>query len=41
MSEEELEGKIVTGVLMNRELPEYCEEYDKLIERVQAKVSAS
>lgn len=40
MSEEELEGKIVTGVLIDRELPEYCEEYDKLIERVQAKAAA-
>jgi 2-oxoglutarate ferredoxin oxidoreductase subunit beta len=41
MSEEELEGKIVTGVLVDRDMPEYCEEYQKLIERVQAKAKAT
>jgi 2-oxoglutarate ferredoxin oxidoreductase subunit beta len=41
LSEEELEGKIVTGVLIDRELPEFCEEYQKLVERVQAPAAAS
>lgn len=35
MTEEELAGKIVVGVLRDRELPEYSEEYEKLIERVK------
>ncbi|MFO7768137.1 MAG: 2-oxoacid:ferredoxin oxidoreductase subunit beta [bacterium] len=34
MSEEELEGKIVTGVLHNRPRPEYSERYQDLTERV-------
>jgi len=36
MTEEELNGKIVTGILVDREKPEYTEQYLKLIERVQA-----
>jgi 2-oxoglutarate ferredoxin oxidoreductase subunit beta len=36
MTEEELEGKIVTGILVDRDKPEYTAEYLKLIERVQA-----
>ena len=36
LSDEELEGKIVTGVLVDRTKPEYTAEYQKLIERVQA-----
>jgi len=36
MSEDELNGKIVTGILVDREKPEYTEQYLKLIERVQA-----
>ena len=35
MTEEELEGKIVTGILVDRDIPEYTEEYQKLIDRVQ------
>ena len=31
----ELEGKIITGVLMERELPEFCEQYDTIIEEAQ------
>jgi 2-oxoglutarate ferredoxin oxidoreductase subunit beta len=37
MSEKELKGKVVTGVLMEKERPEYVEEYEKLIERVREK----
>lgn len=40
MEPEELEDKIVTGVLIDRELPEYCDEYLKLIERVQEQAKA-
>jgi len=36
MTEEELEGKIVTGIFVNRDKPEYTAQYQKLIERVQA-----
>ncbi len=36
MSPEELEGRIVTGILLEKELPEYCEQYDKIIAKVQA-----
>jgi 2-oxoglutarate ferredoxin oxidoreductase subunit beta len=32
---EKLQDKIVTGVLWDVDAPEYCEEYDKLIARVQ------
>lgn len=35
MSEEELEGKIVTGILVDRDIPEYTAEYQKLIDQVQ------
>ena len=31
MAPEELEGKIVTGVLTDIEKPEFTEQYDKLI----------
>lgn len=37
MSQEELEGKILTGVFVDVEKPEYCEEYEKLIQREQKK----
>lgn len=37
MSGEELKNKTVIGVLVDRELPEYLDEYKKLIERVQKK----
>ena len=36
MSPEELEGKLITGVLADVEKPEYCELYDQLIERSRA-----
>jgi len=36
MSPEELQGKIVIGVLMERELPIYQEEYEKIIERAKS-----
>ncbi len=36
MSPEELRGKIVIGVLMERELPIYQEEYEKIIERARS-----
>lgn len=35
MSEEELKGKIVTGVFMDRNRPEYSAEYDKVRQRAQ------
>jgi 2-oxoglutarate ferredoxin oxidoreductase subunit beta len=35
MDPEELEDKIVTGVLVDKDLPEYTEEYQKLIDRVK------
>jgi 2-oxoglutarate ferredoxin oxidoreductase subunit beta len=38
-SEEELAGKIVRGVLVDRELPEYIELYQQIIERAQAEAS--
>ena len=37
MSPEELDGKIVTGVFVNRKEAEFCEDYDKLIERAMKK----
>lgn len=40
MSPEELKGKFITGeIYRNTELPEYTDEYAKLIERVQAKMA--
>ena len=33
LSEEELSKKIITGVLVNKEKPEYCEIYKKIIEK--------
>jgi len=35
MSPEELRGKTVLGVLADLDKPEYCEEYEKLMERAQ------
>ncbi|NUO79849.1 2-oxoacid:ferredoxin oxidoreductase subunit beta [candidate division KSB1 bacterium] len=40
LSPEQLKGKIITGVLTDRELPEYVEEYEKLVDRLRAKESA-
>jgi 2-oxoglutarate ferredoxin oxidoreductase subunit beta len=37
MSPEELAEKIITGIFVNEQRPEYCEEYEKLIERAQKK----
>jgi 2-oxoglutarate ferredoxin oxidoreductase subunit beta len=36
MTEEELTGKIVRGVLANRDIPEYTQLYDQVIARAQA-----
>jgi hypothetical protein len=36
MSEDELEGKIVRGLLHEADLPEYTELYDQVIARIQA-----
>ncbi len=35
MTPEQLEGKILTGVLHKEDRPEYCEQYAKVIERAQ------
>jgi 2-oxoglutarate ferredoxin oxidoreductase subunit beta len=35
LAPETLQGKIVTGVLLDRDRPEYIEEYEKLIERTR------
>ncbi|MPN63861.1 hypothetical protein SDC9_211628 [bioreactor metagenome] len=37
MSPEELVGKIVTGEFVNKDVPEYTEQYLSLIERVRGK----
>lgn len=37
MKPEELEDKIVTGVFVNKDIPEFCQEYDLLIERARKK----
>ena len=37
LSEEELKGKFLTGVFVDEEKPEYCEEYARLVSRVQEK----
>jgi 2-oxoglutarate ferredoxin oxidoreductase subunit beta len=37
MTEKELEGKIITGILVNKDLPVYDEEYKKLRERAKGK----
>jgi 2-oxoglutarate ferredoxin oxidoreductase subunit beta len=37
LSPEELEKKFLTGVFVDEERPEYSEEYDRLIEKVQGK----
>lgn len=33
---EKVEGKIIRGILRRDERPEYCDEYAKLVKRVQA-----
>jgi 2-oxoglutarate ferredoxin oxidoreductase subunit beta len=35
MSEEELQGKLVTGILVDRDRPEYTERYRELVERLK------
>jgi len=35
MTAEQLEGKVLTGVLYKEDKPEYCEMYQKVIERAQ------
>ena len=35
MGAEELKGKTVLGVLADIDKPEYCDEYEKLMERAQ------
>jgi len=35
MSPEKLEGKFLTGVLWDVDLPEFCDEYQKLVDRLQ------
>jgi len=35
MTQQELQGKIITGVLIDRELPEYIQTYDKVIAQAQ------
>jgi len=35
MTPEQLQGKVLTGVLYKEEKPEYCEQYAKVIERAQ------
>ena len=37
MTAEQLQGKVLTGVLHKEDKPEYCEEYAKVIARAQAK----
>ena len=37
MSPDELKDKIVTGIFLEKERPEFCEEYDKLMQRAQKK----
>jgi 2-oxoglutarate ferredoxin oxidoreductase subunit beta len=37
MTPEQLQGKVLTGILYDVDKPEYCEEYAKVIARAQAK----
>ncbi len=37
LSEEEVKDKFLTGVFVDEERPEYCEEYERLVSRVQGK----
>ncbi len=39
MTAEQLEGKVLTGVLYKEDKPEYCEQYQKVIERAQGAAS--
>jgi len=40
MSDEEKQGKIIRGVFVDRDIPEYTQLYDQIIERAQAEVSS-
>jgi 2-oxoglutarate ferredoxin oxidoreductase subunit beta len=35
MTPEQLEGKILTGILHQEDRPEYCEQYEQVIARAQ------
>jgi len=37
MSPQELEGKLLRGIIYKSDRPEYLDEYNKLVERVQKK----
>jgi 2-oxoglutarate ferredoxin oxidoreductase subunit beta len=37
MKPEEVDEKIVTGIFVNKDIPEFIEEYDLLIKRAQKK----
>lgn len=37
LSEEDIKGKFLTGIFVDEEKPEYCEEYERLVSRVQEK----
>jgi len=37
LSIEELEGKLVRGVLVEKEVPEFTDEYDKIIAQAQGR----
>ncbi|MFO7735581.1 MAG: 2-oxoacid:ferredoxin oxidoreductase subunit beta, partial [bacterium] len=37
MSKEELKGKIITGILLEKEKPEYVENYTRLIDSLKEK----
>ena len=37
MSPGELEGKLIRGVLVEKEVPEFTDEYDKIIARAQGR----
>jgi 2-oxoglutarate ferredoxin oxidoreductase subunit beta len=39
MSFEEKRGKIIRGVFVDRDIPEYTKLYEKIIERAQAEVA--
>ncbi len=41
MSPEEMEDKIITGVIADVDKPEYCESYEKIIKKAQARAAAS
>lgn len=40
MTPEELEDKLITGVLVDVDKPEYCESYEQIVKKAQARVTA-